>query len=508
MIATGPTMCTGIVPGMPTTDERLSLLLDFGGQACHGQVVNQDGECIARAEHPNDTREDGVRVELDGEAVVAGFGAVLASLDDALKAQDWQIERAALAVQRGSVIAWDRRTGRALSPMLSWRDRRTGETTSLDPDRTEWVRQRTGLRWSPYAGAPKMRWMLEHLEPVRQAADEQRLAFGPAGSFLLARLLSNQSFCTDDSLAQRTLLWSRKTMDWDGQLLDNFGLERETLPQVCPSGFHYGCLNQLAGQPSLDLLIGDQNAVPFLTGQPDCDCLYVNLGTGGFVLRPVDRVPDTDRFQLSLLSREGGGLFALEGSIHGAATALNWLADRSDGAFQVGQVDALCETSRQPPLFLNTLDGLGSPWWTDGGGPVFEQADGDCDDSLAGRALAIIESIVFLVRANLEAMNQHLQAPKRIVLSGGLSRSQTLCRRLADSLGLPVQVLIGSEGTTMGAWCLLDQRHVLPETAWQSLKPRPNLELELRYRQWLKLIETRLSRKAKPSKRKDAKTPG
>lgn len=489
MIATGLAGCISMVPTMAMTrsadNQRLSLLLDFGGQACHGLVVNEHGECIARAKHLNETREDGVRVELDGEAVVAGLQAVLTAIDDSLQAQGRQIEQAALAVQRGSVIAWDRDTGRALGPMLSWRDRRTAESFALQSGRAEWIRQRTGLRWSPYAGAPKMRWLIDHLEPVRQAADEQRLVIGPAGSFLLARLLKGQPALTDDSLAQRTLLWSRERMAWDEQLLDNFGLAREFLPRVCPSRFEYGRLESVAGCPAMGLLVGDQNAIPFLTGQPDPDCLYVNLGTGGFVLRPVDRAPDADRFQLSLLSRQARGVFALEGSIHGAATALNWLADQSDGAFRVGEIDAFCASVRQPPLFINTVDGLGSPWWTNGGEPAFEQSGGDCDEDLAARALAIVESIVFLVRANLEAMGEQVSAPTRIVLSGGLSRSELLCRRLVDALGLPVQVLSGGDGTAMGAWCLLDRRHVLPDQAWQSLKPRPNPELERRYRQWL-----------------------
>ena len=472
-------------------DECLSLLLDFGGQACHGLVVDGQGTCLTRAEVVNETRQSGLRVELDGESVVAGFQQVLESIDAALSAEDRQITLVAMACQRGSVIAWNRESGRALGPMLSWRDRRTSETMPMTFEQAEWIRRRAGLRWSPYAGAPKLRWMIDHLPMVRTAAEQEQLTLGPAGSFLLARLSRERSNRVDDSLAQRTLLWSRRSMGWDPELLEFFGLTAEQLPEVCPSLSEFGRLEALRGQPPVRVMVGDQNAVPFLTGRPDPDCLYVNLGTGGFVLRPLDRALDVDCFQLSLLARQGGGRFALEGSIHGAATALNWLAERSDGAFCPADIDELCAGVAQPPLFINTLDGLGSPWWCDGGEPAFESSWEHCDAGLPAQALAIVESIVYLVRANLEVMNEHVEAPKSIVLSGGLSRSEILRQRLADGLGLPVRVLVDGEGTALGAWCMLDPAHVLPEQAWQSLKPRRDPDLERRYKQWLALIEAR-----------------
>ncbi len=472
-------------------DECLSLLLDFGGQASHALVVDGQGVCITQARVANRTRENGLRVELDAESVVAGFRQLLATIDDALLAEGRQVSQVAMACQRGSVIAWDRESGQALGPILSWRDRRTSETMQLTPEQAEWIRQRTGLRWSPYAGAPKLRWLIDHLPEVRAAADRQRLVLGPAGSFVLARLLDGCPCLVDDSLAQRALLWSRREWNWDEPLLDVFGMTRDQLPVVCPSRFEFGRLDAVNGQPPVRVLVGDQNAVPCLTGQPDTDALYVNLGTGGFVLRPVDRAVDVDRFQFSLLSRQGGGQFALEGSIHGAATALNWLAERSDGGFRAADIDDLCADVGQPPLFINTLDGLGSPWWCDGGEPVFEPSSAGCDEDLAARALAIVESIVFLVRANLETMNAHVAAPKHVVLSGGLSRSRVLRRRLTDGLGLPVRVLVEGEGTALGAWGMLDPAHVLPKQAWQSLKPRRDPELERRYKEWLELIEAR-----------------
>ncbi len=480
-----------MTPSRTVEDERLSLLLDFGGQACHGLVVDRHGACLLRAEVVNETRQSGLQVELDGESVVAGFQQVLESIDAALLAEGRQVTQVALACQRGSVIAWDRQSGRALGPMLSWRDRRTSETMQMTPKQAEWIRGRAGLRWSPYAGAPKLRWLIDHLPSVRTAAEQEQLTLGPAGSFLLARLSRERFYRVDDSLAQRTLLWSRRSLDWDPELLKLFGLAVEQLPAVCPSLFEFGRLEAVSGQPPVRVMVGDQNAVPFLTGQPDPDCLYVNLGTGGFLLRPVDRALDVDCFQLSLLARQGTGRFALEGSIHGVATALNWLAERSDGVFCPTDIDELCAGVGQPPLFINTLDGLGSPWWCDGGEPAFVSSCEHCDEGLAAQALAIVESIVFLVRANLEAMSEHVEAPRRIVLSGGLSRSEILRQRLADGLDLPIEVLIEGEGTAMGAWCMLDPAHVLPDQAWRLIRPRPDAGLERRYEKWLELIEAR-----------------
>src|SRR6476646_2189327 len=98
------------------------LALDQGGHASRALVFDPAGRPLATAERAITTRRQGsTRVEHPALAL-------LRSLRDAAEAavaalpSGTEIVCAALATQRSSVACWDRRNGRALSPVISWQD--------------------------------------------------------------------------------------------------------------------------------------------------------------------------------------------------------------------------------------------------------------------------------------------------------------------------------------------------------------------------------------------------
>ncbi len=480
----------------------VTLLLDVGGQGSRALLIDADARVRFEADRDVATSEHDERVEHDAEAAVSALAALIADVDAACADGGMRIGAAGLAVQRGSIACWDRETGAALSPVISWRDRRAlPGMQALADDATE-IKRRTGLRFSPYGGAPKLQWCLSQLDAVRAAADEGCLAFGPLGSFLAARVLQGQPFLVEDTLAQRTLLWSRERFDWDPWLLERFGLPATALPPVAESRGSHGALLGVKGAPQLELLIGDQNAVPFLDGEPDPDTLYVNIGTGAFLLRPVPAPVDTPVFQLSLLDRESGGRWAIEASVHGAASAIEWLSRHTGEAIDRARFVGLRERVFDPPLFLNTIDGLGSPWWRSGPRPAFvgedvaHEGEGDAhvseDDArrhgLDARLLAVLESIAFLVRANVDAMRELVAPPRRVVVCGGLSRADIVCQLIGSVLEADVLRLRDGEGTALGAWCMVQRRRV-PEDRYEAISARSDSALIARYARWLQCLE-------------------
>ena len=480
--------------------DSASLLLDVGGQSVLGLVVDAQARICFESRRKLGTHEQGERVEQDADELVE---AVQAVVDEALAEADAAdlpaVTRAAMAVQRGSIVCWDRQTGAALSPVLSWRDRRSLPRLEGLREQAEAIRQRTGLRFSPYAGAPKIAWCLSELPEVRAAAEQGRLACGPLGSFLLARLVENLPARVDHTLAQRSLLWSSAHFAWDSWLLERFGLPLEVLPQVVSSRSAHGRLRGKHAAVALELLIGDQNCLPFIDGRPDPDTLYINLGTGAFLLRPVAEPQFAeDRFQNTLLDDEGESLWALEGSVHGAASALNWLKRRHGVALPHDRWRTLRQDVPAPPLFLNSLDGLGSPWWQPGPEPDFvavNQAETHPPEALL---LAVLESIAFLIRANVDAMTETVGEPRRMVVSGGLSQSDTVCGLIADVLGCDLQRLDAVEGTALGLWCRLQNR-TLERDRFHHINSSPERNLERRYRRWSDQVKSAISGAKHPS---------
>ncbi len=119
--------------------------------------------------------------------------------------------------------------------------------------------------------------------------------------------------------------------------------------------------------------------------------------------------------------------------------------------------------TKQPPVFINTIGGLGSPWWFNNikakfivpefieSHHSFSMVEADlAATDLAMQAVAIIESIVFMVCINLELM-QSEQPLTRLRLSGGLSQLDGLCQDLANLSGLQIERMKLPEATARGA---------------------------------------------------------
>ena len=81
--------------------------------------------------------------------------------------------------------------------------------------------------------------------------------------------------------------------------------------------------------------------------------------------------------------------------------------------------------------------------------------------------VAVIESILFLLQANIELMTALNPAVDRIRVSGGLSNLDGLCQRLANLSGLNVERPVQVEATARGiAW----QATGCPDD-WSSMDP-------------------------------------
>ena len=100
------------------------LAIDQGTSATKALLVGPGGEVLGRGEVPVRTRSVGADgVEADPEEL---FESVVAAGRQALAAAGGAPAHAvALANQGETVLAWDRRTGKPLSPAIVWQDRRS-----------------------------------------------------------------------------------------------------------------------------------------------------------------------------------------------------------------------------------------------------------------------------------------------------------------------------------------------------------------------------------------------
>ncbi len=434
-------MVTGPDPG-------LVLALDQGGHGSRAVLFDARGRELAAAHVPIATRRDGPDVvEHDPVELVRSLRIAAQDACDSPAVRGRPVTAAGLATQRSTIVCWERSTGRALTPAISWQDRRNAAWLARLRPLAGALRERTGLVLSPHYGASKLRWCLDHDFGVQRAAAAGDLAAGPLASFLLASLLDERPVVADPANASRTLLFDPAALDWSQTILEAFDIERAILPRCVPTIHGFGHLPVGARRVALVACTGDQSAAAFAFGRPRESVALVNIGTGAFVQRVVQggvRLPDG--LLLSVLRSDGTATtFSHEGTVNGAGSAIEWLRERV--ALDVDR--ALESLASHPvasdvPLFMNGVGGLGAPFWRADFPTEFVGASDEQQ-----QLLAVVESIAFLIEANLREMRRAVTF-ERVAVSGGLARSDYLCQCLADLSALAVERYDVREATARG----------------------------------------------------------
>jgi glycerol kinase len=459
------------------------LALDQGGHASRALAFDMRGRELATAHVPVATSRDGAdRVEQDPVELVRSLQVAAQDACDSEATRALPALSAGLATQRSTIVCWERSSGRALTNAISWQDRRNAAWLErLNPVAAA-IREKTGLVLSPHYGASKLRWCLDNVPAVRRAVRSNDLAAGPLAGFLLSRLLEEKPVLADPANASRTLLFDPESLDWSQPLLDVFDVAHAHLPRCVPTQYDYGHLPVGRRRIALVACTGDQSAAAFAFGPLRESVALVNVGTGAFVQRVAPagvRLPDG--LLLSVLRSDArGALRSHEGTVNGAGSAIDWLTERVAIDVERALPALAAPTAADPPLFMNGVGGLGAPYWKPDF-PVEFIGGGDDLQLLA----AVVESIVFLLSVNLEAMRS-VAALERVVISGGLARCDYLCQALADVNGLAVERYAVQEATARGVAFLAAGEPadwIVPDIE-RSFAPAANHALAARYARW------------------------
>ena len=130
-------------------------------------------------------------------------------------------------------------------------------------------RARTGLPLATYFSGLKIRWILESVAGARAQAEAGDLLFGNIDAFLIWHLTGGPHggvYVTDVTNASRTQLMNLNTLQWDQNILRDFGIPIQMLPKIVSSSEVYGTAQLLAvAGVAIAGDLGDQQAA--LVGQ-------------------------------------------------------------------------------------------------------------------------------------------------------------------------------------------------------------------------------------------------
>jgi glycerol kinase len=391
-------------------------------------------------------------VEHDPEEI---WQSVLAAAEQALTEPPTAI---GITNQRETTVLWDRRTGEPVHNAIVWQDRRTASRCAELP--AELIRARTGLVPDPYFSATKLEWLLRDRDP-------SGLAFGTVDSWLLWKLTGGRVHATDETNASRTLLCSLDTLDWDNELLALFGVPHELLPEIKPSGSHFGDGELLGHTLPILGIAGDQQAALFASGGAKA-----TYGTGSFVLVETEE-PARDGVLRTAAARLDGEApkHALEGAVFVTGAAIQWLRDALGLIDDAVESEALAASvdDNGGVYFVPALTGLGSPHWLPGvRGTITGLTRGTTRAHLVRAAL---EAAAYQTADVLDVM------PKldRLRADGGMTRNRWLMQFQADVLGIPVETAREPEQTALGAALLAFGRRA-GSPVGEHFEPREDAE--------------------------------
>jgi glycerol kinase len=414
--------------------------------------------------------------------------------------------------QRETTVVWDPTTGRPWCNAIVWQDTRTAGIVNAIEERGDGdlIRARAGLPPATYFSAGKLRWILDEIPGVREAADRGEALFGTIDSWLLWHLTGGTdrgSHLTDVTNASRTMLMDLATLDWSEELLALFDIPRSMLPEIRPSAGLFGTTTRVGAfgaELPIRGVLGDQQAATvgqacFNTGEAKN-----TYGTGNFMLLNTgDQIVPSKSGLLTTACYQLGSapvIYALEGSVAVTGSAVQWLRDQLGLIREAAEVEQLANRVEDSGgvYFVPAFSGLFAPYWrSDARGVIV----GLSRHSDAGHlARATLEAICYQTRDVLEAMREDSGIElARIKVDGGATANDTLMQLQADILGVEVVRPRVAETTALGAayaaglsagfWADEDdvRRNWKEDRSWQ---PRwTDDQREAGYARWKKAVE-------------------
>ncbi|QIP88198.1 glycerol kinase GlpK [Streptomyces sp. Tu 2975] len=367
--------------------------------------------------------------------------------------------------QRETTVIWDPTTGQPHYNAIVWQDTRTDSiAATLEREHGDLIRRKTGLPPATYFSGGKIKWILENVDGVRQAAENGRAVFGNTDAWVLWNLTGGPNggiHATDVTNASRTMLMNLETLDWDDELLDVFGIPRAMLPAINPSSHPEAFGTTRTTRPlrtavPITGVLGDQQAatvgqVCFRPGEAKN-----TYGTGNFlVLNTGTEIVRSGSGLLTTLAYQFGdapAVYALEGSIAVTGSAVQWLRDQMHIIGSSSEVEALARQAQDSGgiYFVPAFSGLFAPYWrSDARGAIVGLARFHTNAHLAR---ATLEAICYQSRDVAEAMAQDSGVALDVLrVDGGVTANDLCMQMQADVLGVPVSRPVVAETTALGA---------------------------------------------------------
>jgi sugar (pentulose or hexulose) kinase len=493
----------------------LYLGIDVGTTSVKAGVFDHLGRtlALARRDYTLDTPSVD-QVELDAELYwQASLEVVRRCLTEPEVSSD-SVSAIAVSSQGETTIAVDAQ-GLPLHPALVWLDNRARQQAiELGERLGAEVYPRTGIPGvNPTWSACKILWLAQEEPRVFEAAHK----FILVQDFIVHRLAG--VFATDGAVACTTLLYDIVRHAWWDRALEAVGLTPSRLSEIHRPGTIAGELTASAAEA-----LGLRSGIPVVLGGMDQSAGAVGAGSitpeiisettgGALAVQATVSAPDVDRSQrVPVYVHSAPDRYLFVPVCDTGGMAFKWLRD-TFGQLEMDQAarsggdayDLLTSEAEDVPagsdglLMLPHLTGAFSPEYNPAARGVFY---GFTLFHRRGHFVrATLEAVAFMLRRNLELIQQAGVKGQELRSTGGGARSRLWRQIKADVCGLPVLTLGNPEAALMGdailaaaatgAFATLDEACREMVAIGESLNPDPQSQAayQTSYRDYCELYD-------------------
>ena len=435
--------------------------VDQSTQSTKALLFKEDGTLVASSalSHAQIYPQEGW-VEHDPEVLYANTVSVIRQVVEKADCKNGSCSLA-LTNQRETVIVWNRLTGKPVANAVVWQCMRGKEICDnlKVKGHGALVKVRSGLLIDPYFSASGVKWILDHVDGAREAAERGDLLMGTVESWLIWKLTGGKVHATDYTNASRTLLFNVHSLTWDRDMLDLFTIPASMLPEARPCDAVFGQTTveglfevpiQIAG------VLGDSHGA--LVGQM---CFTEGLGkatygTGSSVMVNIgEKYADAPEGLVTSVGFAALGkvFYAFEGNIHCTGATITWLKDKLELISSPKEIESVATSvpDNGGVYFVPAFAGLGAPWWHP---EVKAQICGmTLGSSRAHVCRAALESIGYqvadLVKAMTDTAGINLQ---EIRVDGGPTANVFLMQFQSNLLQVPVVRSEVEDASAFGAF--------------------------------------------------------
>lgn len=441
--------------------EKYILSLDQGTTSSRAIIFDKGGNIVslAQKEYEQYYPKPGW-VEHDPNEIWYTQASVAAEAMSRANLNGNNISSIGITNQRETTIIWDRETGDPIYNAIVWQDRRVSEfCDSLEKKGySEVIQNKTGLILDSYFSAPKIKWILDHVEGAREKAKAGRLAFGTVDSWLVWKFTNGKKHITDVSNASRTMLFNIKTLEWDTELLDLFGIPASILPEVRSSSEIYTETDTtiFGSKVPIGGIIGDQQAALFGQMCFSPGMIKTTYGTGCFLM--MNTGSEIIKSQNNLLSTVAWKIgdeitYALEGSVFVGGAVVQWIRDNLSFIEVASEIEDIAESvdDNGGLYMVPSFAGLGAPHWDQySRGLLIGITRGT---EMGHIARAALESIAFQVNDVTNAMQSDSKQEiiKEMRVDGMPSNNKLLMQFQSNIMGIEISKPKHHEITALGA---------------------------------------------------------